>query len=271
VAISDRTRKLLWGRSGDRCAMCRKPLSRDPEHASDRVALVGEECHIVGRSPDGPRGGEHRVGDIDGYENLVLLCASDHAAADGHEASWTVERLRETKAAHERWVAARLSEQRVQPEMSWQMPGTRRTDIESIRSGSRLMGLYERALSASVRLPERLERAPRELAGALFRTAQEWSENWADVAFDQKLEIEAALDEALDELAAEGFMVLGGVQQKLLIVDGQESPWPEALIFVRSNAEIQAMLDAEEAKASESNHGSLGSTSSRGSRDVASG
>lgn len=211
--------------------------------------VLGEECHIVGRSLDGPRGGEG-VGDLDGYENLILLCASDHAVVDGQSATWTVERLRQTKAAHERWVAARLSKQRAAPEMLWQAPGTQRTELEAIRSGSRLMALYARALSASVRLPERLELAPRRLVGTIFQTAQDCGDIWSDIGFDQQLSIEAELDEALDQLAAEGFTVLGGVREKLLIVDGQESPWPEALIFVRSNAEIEAMLNGEATDAS---------------------
>jgi hypothetical protein len=228
------------------------PLSREAQHPADRATVVGEECHIVGRRPDGPRGGEEAVGDLDRYENLILLCASDHAVIDGQPQTWTVERLRQTKAEHERWVAARLSKQRAAPEMLWQTPGTHRTQLESIRSGSSLMGLYGRALSASVRLPERLAPTPRALVGTIFRTAQDWGDIWSDVAFDQQLAIQAELDQALDELAAEGFTVLGGVRQKVLIVDHRESPWPEALIFVRSNAEIEAMLEPEEGDGSPS-------------------
>jgi hypothetical protein len=108
MTVADRTRKLLWGRAGDRCAICRMPLSQDAPHPADRATVLGEECHIVGRSLDGPRGGE-AVGDLDGYANLILLCAGDHAVVDGQSATWTVERLRQTKAAHERWVVARLS------------------------------------------------------------------------------------------------------------------------------------------------------------------
>src|SRR5205085_1467643 len=46
VAISDKTRKLLWGRSGNRCAICRRTLSVDGT-VVDAEAVVGEECHIV--------------------------------------------------------------------------------------------------------------------------------------------------------------------------------------------------------------------------------
>jgi hypothetical protein len=150
-------------------------VSRDPEHAADRAAVVGDECHIVGRSPDGPRGRGTSIGDLDGYENLVLLWANDHAVVDGQQETWTVERLRRTKVAHERWVA-----------------GTTFGAADSSRGA--LMGLYERALSVSVCLPERLERVPRELVGTIFRTAQERSDIWADLAFDQKLMLEAELD-----------------------------------------------------------------------------
>lgn len=243
MAISDRTRKLLWGRAGDRCAVCRRALSRDAEHAADRIAVLGEECHIVARSSGGPRSGVD-VEDLDGYDNLILLCANDHAVVDEHAAGWGIERLRETKANHERWVETRLSTAGVLPELHWR-PGTRRTELEVIRSGSSLMRLYGRTFAISVRRPERLDGRARALVGTIFGTAEEWADIWDEVPMGQQLEIEADLDDALDELEAEGFVVLGGIRHMLLATDDREVPWPEALILVRSSAELQEALGAD--------------------------
>jgi len=56
VAISGKTRKLLWGRSYNACAICKKSLTRDADSPHLRRNVLGEEAHIVAKRPDGPRG-----------------------------------------------------------------------------------------------------------------------------------------------------------------------------------------------------------------------
>jgi hypothetical protein len=45
--------KLLWGRAANRCSFpeCRMMLTTEGDNS-----LIGENAHIVARSPDGPRG-----------------------------------------------------------------------------------------------------------------------------------------------------------------------------------------------------------------------
>jgi hypothetical protein len=50
MGISDRTRKILWGRSGNRCALCRRELVEEGT-AVDAESVVGDECHIIGEKP----------------------------------------------------------------------------------------------------------------------------------------------------------------------------------------------------------------------------
>lgn len=107
MGITSRTRKLLWGRSGDCCAICRRPLSERSATTGRRV-VVGEECHIVSRKPDGPRGSCPLPPDCDGYDNLILLCPIDHKIIDELEAEYPPEDLRRIKRAHEEWAEARL-------------------------------------------------------------------------------------------------------------------------------------------------------------------
>jgi hypothetical protein len=109
MTISDRTRKLLWGRAGNRCSICRQELTISGV-AGEKDSIVGEECHIVARETDGPRG----VSDLtaqqrDEYENLLLLCNLHHKQIDDQVASFPVDRLKTIKLHHERWVRASLS------------------------------------------------------------------------------------------------------------------------------------------------------------------
>lgn len=55
VAISSETRKRLWVRSGNACALCHQELVR-PDRDGVPGALIGEEAHIVARSPGRPVG-----------------------------------------------------------------------------------------------------------------------------------------------------------------------------------------------------------------------
>jgi hypothetical protein len=64
--------------------------------------VIGQEAHIVARSPGGPRAGQ--IADPDGYDNLILLCSKDHKRIDDQEGFFTVEYLKSMKLAHSIWI-----------------------------------------------------------------------------------------------------------------------------------------------------------------------
>jgi tetratricopeptide (TPR) repeat protein len=76
---------------------------------TDDESLVGEACHIVAQSPTGPRGDPSLTPEqLDHYDNLILLCRNHHKLVDDQWNTYTVQRLLEMKAAHEKWVRERL-------------------------------------------------------------------------------------------------------------------------------------------------------------------
>ncbi len=102
---------MLWGKAANRCASsdCRRELVMD-ETETDDPSIIGEECHIIAREDDGPRGDinfpkEQR----DLYGNLILLCNVHHKIVDDQENFYTVESLKEMKNSHEEWVRQSLS------------------------------------------------------------------------------------------------------------------------------------------------------------------
>ena len=96
--------KILWGRSGNRCAICKLELT--PE--GDKETL-GEMAHINAKSLDGPRGDSSLTpAERDKYKNLILLCPTHHSEIDKNFKDWPVKRLLETKANHESWVSDQL-------------------------------------------------------------------------------------------------------------------------------------------------------------------
>lgn len=108
MAISERTRKLLWARAHDQCAFpgCVQALTDSVTHAESgeqRHLVLGEEAHIRGQGSRGPRHDSGFAGDVDGYDNLVLMCPTHHALIDKDGGSgFTVEDLLKIKVDHER-------------------------------------------------------------------------------------------------------------------------------------------------------------------------
>ena len=104
--------KLLWGRSGNRCAICKIELS--PESSSDRPHVIGEMAHIVGRKADGdksPRSDSPLTEkDREKYANMILLCRNHHKIVDDDPETYPIEVLHQIKAEHELWVQDKLAE-----------------------------------------------------------------------------------------------------------------------------------------------------------------
>jgi hypothetical protein len=107
MAISDRTRKLLWGNAHNQCAFpgCTQALAQNvdglPAGAST-TALVGQEAHIRAQSVGGPRF-DPNYSDVDGVDNLVLMCPTHHTLIDANGGvGYKVEDLIKMKSDHER-------------------------------------------------------------------------------------------------------------------------------------------------------------------------
>lgn len=101
---------MIWGRAGNRCAFpeCRQELVMDATETDDE-SIIGQECHIVARKENGPRG----VSDLtteqrDKYNNLILMCSVHHKVIDDQPNEYTVEKLHKIKTIHEQWVKESL-------------------------------------------------------------------------------------------------------------------------------------------------------------------
>ena len=95
--------KKLWALSGNQCSFpdCSENLVQ--ELRVDRV--LGEEAHIKGEKPKAPRYDPNQSEeDRDSYENRILLCPNHHTIVDSDAEAWTVEKLHDIKARHEKQI-----------------------------------------------------------------------------------------------------------------------------------------------------------------------
>lgn len=95
--------KLLWGRAGGLCSICRIKLSEDKKASNDAYPF-GEQAHIVAEEPEGPRGKSSLTADQrNSYHNLILLCPTCHTKIDKSADDYPIELLHRLKSQHELW------------------------------------------------------------------------------------------------------------------------------------------------------------------------
>ncbi len=101
--------KLLWGRAGMKCSICKCQLSHDNKNTNEQFP-IGEQAHIVGEKMKAPRGDSTMpLKERNQYHNLILLCPTHHTIIDKDEKSFTIEKLHQIKSHHELWIEERLS------------------------------------------------------------------------------------------------------------------------------------------------------------------
>lgn len=91
------TIKMLFGEA----SACAYPDCGEPLIFADRgrKTAIAEIAHIRSESPGGPRYDADYTDDVDGPDNLLLLCGKHHKAVDRHESSYTVAELEMWRAA----------------------------------------------------------------------------------------------------------------------------------------------------------------------------
>lgn len=231
MPISDQTRKVLWGGSGHQCAKCKASLVAAPAAASRSYAIVGQECHIVARSAEGPRGNAGPRSGIDEPANLILLCANCHAVVDAQPEHFTVDELRKIKADHEAEVQRRLAPE--QPAIKI-VGRDRPVTLELARNGDALMRIIGPSVAMRIGTPEPLSADERRAIGDFLRDCQDWSDIAADLGPAGVFDGAECLDQHISELLGLNLATYAGIQDLTLTGGvGGAVPWPEAVIQIK--------------------------------------
>jgi len=228
VTITDRTRKLVWGRAGNRCAICRKELVRS-EATPGVHSVVGDECHIVASSAQGPRGLDLGGPSGDGYDNLILLCPNDHTRVDEHPELWPVERLVAAKAQHEQWVASRLEDDNAGADLT-EETGTR--FLVRLRTGSELVGVVAGTHLYSFQTDDPLTQDEADLLASFCQLLQDYGDLAEEMEAGWRVQTGFDLSRRLEEVEAAGFVVLGARRTSEKRYRGVHGPWDVADVAV---------------------------------------
>lgn len=234
MAISDRVRKILWGRSGNRCAICRHELVVAATLVDDE-SVVGDECHIVSGKTEGPR--HEPTLPTDGFDepdNLILLCRVHHKMVDDQHENYTIEVLQKLKMDHERWVATTLTEEKQLPTVRVRpIKGNVPTHLVRLTSGREIMTVVGGAFAFSFEHDEPRSDMEVETLGSFLQEAQDYGDMSSDLEAGERVSTGFRMSTLLRELEQVGFVVFGGREIRRLEGGvGSPSPFPVAILRV---------------------------------------
>lgn len=248
--ISDRDRKILWGNSGQQCALCRQRLVIE-RGESDRESVVGDEAHIVARSPGGPRYRSMPSAQVDQYENRILLCKVHHKVVDDQPREYPEERLQQIKRDHEAWVRERLSaDHTTQPIRLTMDPADRQPVLLRLTTGSEVWRTIAGCHSFCFDAPDEDDRFSADQSDAadeFLDFARDYAEISSEVTDDGRQAVRAAkreLDARLSSLHEMDLDVFGCRRRRRLEGGvGEPLTWWESFLVAlpRRNALIETV------------------------------
>lgn len=251
MAITDQDRKLLWGRAHNSCAICKKRLTGEADSPLLPGIVFGVEAHIVARRIDGPRGQGDRS-NVDGYSNLILLCADDHKRIDDQPNVFTTKKLLQIKTTHEEWAAGKFDEEPGVSDAPFVQ--VKAKDEDSIPFNMMMSGkqVWDVVAGASLfyfqTVDADVDREVARLADDFLTTARDWGDIAEDVqvqGFAAVREAQDSIQEQLIELVQRGLFVYG--RRVMRSIKGgvkPPSPWPTSWLVILTTEQVAEQVSA---------------------------
>lgn len=201
MAITGKTRKNLWAKSGNRCAFCRTELFASD--AEENEFNIGEECHIISSKTNGPR---HKEGltDYDVPENLMLLCRNHHKQIDELHETYTEELLNYVKLNHEGWVRNTLTKA-IKSESDDDSPSF----LTIVKTGGQLINLLASSYGTSVDYDEVQTEEEAELIGCVSQSLIDYLDLLEIVEPGEHPKLSLQMKEMIDDLEVNGYLLFG--------------------------------------------------------------
>lgn len=247
MSISSKNRKILWGKSGNRCAICKQKMVFE-QTKDDPESVVGEECHIVSGAQTGPRyDPNYEKNKVDTVANIILLCRVHHKKVDDQTHDYSSDRLRKIKEEHEQWVESRLSESQ-----SWG-PWPKRLEKEIpeklsfISSGRELMNMATQTYANYSNYSDNLNSEEAKMVGGFIQYVKDWGDFYGDLDVVQQMELVSSVDQELSNLQSIGFFVFAAVEKQYLEnTEGARSDFPVLHLSVMRYDEEDIVLPKED-------------------------
>lgn len=248
MAVSDKTRKLLWAKSGNRCAYCRCELHIQHSASSAHV-VVGEECHVSSRRPTGSRYDANLSDEFrDSYDNLILLCSKHHKLIDDDPKSFPAEQVLEMKRRHQDWVEACLKFTAKLPAAP-ERKERRLSHLVRVQNGGALCTLLVGAKTMDLGNDEPEDQEEVVIIGSFLQMCQDYADIFEDLRAEDRIRAEFEITQEIKRLAESGFWVFAGQERRNLRFGENILNWDIAVLRVlRSTNPLIMSVDLTETK-----------------------
>ncbi|MCH5240318.1 MAG: HNH endonuclease [Muribaculaceae bacterium] len=234
MAISEKSRKYLWGKSGNRCAICKAELVNT--NNENKYYIIGEECHIVSSKPTGPRF-EANLEDYDNENNLILLCRNHHKEIDdlNNISIYPKEKLKNIKREHEAWVKENLSETNYPQE------------LYLITTGIQLFSILEGVKGIEKSNDPVSSKEEAEFLGSIWQLLSDYCDIYSDLEPARQTMVNFEFDNYIREITEKGFFIYANrYNKKIKFSNGTTSYWPTAFIRIILKRNVNNKSDIQE-------------------------
>ncbi|MGI8509874.1 MAG: hypothetical protein ACR2MQ_11170 [Gemmatimonadaceae bacterium] len=241
MPMSDKDRKILWGRSGNQCAICKTPLVLSAV-GEDAESIVGDEAHIVAQGKAGPRAALLRDDEVDTYPNRILLCKIHHKQVDDQPGSFTIERLHAIKNAHE---AAIVERNRPNAPVGWhvRMPHSPDpTPVSRIATGAQLDAAVDGVMAFHFDHDELHDAVEIERVSQLFQAISDYRNVFDLLGVGERIRQQHAMGDLIREIGTGGFSLFGARYMGQATADGNTAPWPMARLVLKRSPDLAVLL-----------------------------
>lgn len=228
MTITDKTRKWLWGRSGNQCAYCGCALIMEGTLGAD-ASVVGDECHIIPRSGEGPRADSSFPSEkLDDYSNLILLCKTHHKMVDDRSGEFPVDVLKKLKKRHEEKISKLLTSASTRGAPLGPPSGY----LKRIENGKEILNIVIGAYAYEFDNDEVKSEEEANYIGGFLQMIQDWGEIGEDIGSADRVSAAFQLTGDIKELNDNGFWVFGARVTKDIKAGGVVDKWPVAVVRV---------------------------------------
>lgn len=220
---------------------------------TDDESVIGDECHIISRQPNGPRYDPNYPEDqLDSHENLVLLCRVHHKMVDDQHETYAVDILSRIKSTHEFQVSQKLSDNPQPGPAKFRRVKENIPDIlVPLRSGRDVLCIVERTYAGSFDHEELNSEKEVDAVARFFQEVRDWGD--ADDEPAERVRVAYKLSNLLIELGSLGLRVFGGRETWILEdgIGGSVNSPVSILHIVRQDSKEIKRIDVDEAAVSE--------------------
>lgn len=196
--------------------------------------LIGEECHLISKSKQGPRYEERKNFNYDSYENLILLCRNHHSLVDQQWKIFTIEILRKIKNEHEKWVSEKLHNEKRKPVGIKRIENNIPQLLKAVYNGKTLFGIIKGVMALNFDYDEIRNEFEKDIIQEFNCCIIDIMDIWDLYEDSSFIDLHLMLDERIKKLRDIGIMVFG--ENEMMYLTGgntqEDTPWKVAHIKV---------------------------------------